>query len=233
MTENDVFSKAYAELESPSRQIGLWARCFSEANGDESKAKAAYLQIRVKDLTMAQAPEKGHPDEAAKPRPMLHAFEGMNSPPPEETKQSNWKLWLYIPLGLFVAFMTFGFFASKSDAEQAKIDNPADITANQEVVLIDSVAFACQFETDFASALEHHAKGETTAWAKIVFNEPYCFGAEASSNWTVLYVRGNVAKIGITTVAQYEKLDERQRDRYKKEYITAVKWLKPAGVPAK
>lgn len=121
-----------------------------------------------------------------------------------------------------------------SETDQARLDNPAGISANQEVALTGPGAFGCQFENDFSRALDHYSKGETAAWAKIVFNEPYCFGGEEDGlTWTVLYVRGHVAKIGITTLKQYNKLDERQRERRKIEYVTAVKWLKPIEVAAK
>lgn len=33
-----------------SRDAGLWARCFAEADGDEGRAKAAYIKARVEQL---------------------------------------------------------------------------------------------------------------------------------------------------------------------------------------
>jgi hypothetical protein len=39
----DTWERALREVESSERRPGLWARCFAEAGGDESKAKAAYI----------------------------------------------------------------------------------------------------------------------------------------------------------------------------------------------
>lgn len=47
---NEDWAKALAEVEDPKqRDIGLWARCFAESGGDESKAKAEYVKQRVSD----------------------------------------------------------------------------------------------------------------------------------------------------------------------------------------
>ena len=42
--QDQVWSLAYEEFESENRKIGLWARLFAENNGDDAKAKAAYLK---------------------------------------------------------------------------------------------------------------------------------------------------------------------------------------------
>lgn len=48
MGSNDIWAKALTEAESPDlRDAGLWARCFAESNGDEAKAKAAYVKAKV------------------------------------------------------------------------------------------------------------------------------------------------------------------------------------------
>jgi hypothetical protein len=47
---DEHFAKALSEIENGTQDKGLWARCFAEANGDESKAKAAYLSKRSIDL---------------------------------------------------------------------------------------------------------------------------------------------------------------------------------------
>ncbi len=45
---NDAWADALAEVESPERRDpGLWARSFAEQNGDDLKAKAAYVRYRV------------------------------------------------------------------------------------------------------------------------------------------------------------------------------------------
>lgn len=48
MEDNDQWAKALDEAESPAlRDKGLWARCFAESGGDESKARAAYVSAKV------------------------------------------------------------------------------------------------------------------------------------------------------------------------------------------
>jgi hypothetical protein len=48
------WATALAEYDGDARRAGLWARVFSEAHGNESVAKAAYLKARVDE--MANAP---------------------------------------------------------------------------------------------------------------------------------------------------------------------------------
>ena len=48
--EQDKWESASRELAS-NRNEGLWAKCFVEADGDENKAKAAYLKYRFKNLS--------------------------------------------------------------------------------------------------------------------------------------------------------------------------------------
>ena len=47
MGNNEAWASALAEVESEGRDAGLWARCFAESNGDESKSKAIYVKARV------------------------------------------------------------------------------------------------------------------------------------------------------------------------------------------
>lgn len=49
-TEEELWSAAAAELESPSRRPGLWAKAFAEAQANEAIAKANYLKWRVAQL---------------------------------------------------------------------------------------------------------------------------------------------------------------------------------------
>lgn len=56
MGAQDIWADALKESESPeTRDAGLWAKCFAEADGDENKAKAAYIRSRVQDLEIADA----------------------------------------------------------------------------------------------------------------------------------------------------------------------------------
>lgn len=44
------WAAAIAEFDSAARRAGLWARVFSEAQGDEALAKANYLKARTAEL---------------------------------------------------------------------------------------------------------------------------------------------------------------------------------------
>lgn len=55
-TEEDFWAAAMSELDNGTRRPGLWAKAFAESDGDETKAKVAYLKSRVLQLTeMSQA----------------------------------------------------------------------------------------------------------------------------------------------------------------------------------
>lgn len=61
-TSDDAWAQALAEVESGARQPGLWARCFAQAEGDENKAKAAYIAERVKASAGAPSPVEAKPE---------------------------------------------------------------------------------------------------------------------------------------------------------------------------
>nr|WP_326527948.1 hypothetical protein [Rhodoferax sp.] len=46
-TTNDAYAKALAEIEENRIDKGTWARCYALSDGDESKAKAAYIKARA------------------------------------------------------------------------------------------------------------------------------------------------------------------------------------------
>ena len=53
--ENLNFYKiAFEEVNSDKKDIGIWAMCFTDSNGDEAIAKANYIKQRVKELTLAE-----------------------------------------------------------------------------------------------------------------------------------------------------------------------------------
>ena len=47
------YTLALNEYQSNNRKEGLWAKCFSECNGDESKTKARYIAIRAKQIAQS------------------------------------------------------------------------------------------------------------------------------------------------------------------------------------
>jgi len=52
-TEEDFWATAMTEVETGQRRAGIWAKAFAESDGDETKAKVAYLKARVQQLTDA------------------------------------------------------------------------------------------------------------------------------------------------------------------------------------
>jgi len=47
----EAYKTAYEEIERGTIDKGIWAKCFVDARGDENKAKALYIEKRVKELT--------------------------------------------------------------------------------------------------------------------------------------------------------------------------------------
>lgn len=56
MESNEAWANAMREVDSSDREPGLWAKCFAEADGDEAKAKAAYIRQRVSSPDLPQQP---------------------------------------------------------------------------------------------------------------------------------------------------------------------------------
>lgn len=50
--ENNLWEIGVDEFDGVSRKKGLWAKAFAEADGDENKAKANYLKVRVAELKL-------------------------------------------------------------------------------------------------------------------------------------------------------------------------------------
>jgi uncharacterized membrane protein YhaH (DUF805 family)/RNA polymerase-binding transcription factor DksA len=52
MESNDenLWEQVMEEAGGTARRPGLWAKCFAQANGDESQAKAAYMKARVAEI---------------------------------------------------------------------------------------------------------------------------------------------------------------------------------------
>lgn len=58
------WAEAYSELHSPSRNVGLWARAFATAAGDQAVAEASYLRWRAEEIHGA-ATHRASKDAAA------------------------------------------------------------------------------------------------------------------------------------------------------------------------
>jgi hypothetical protein len=49
--DESLWAHAICEFEGEGRRVGLWAKSFSHADGNEAQAKAQYLKLRVAELT--------------------------------------------------------------------------------------------------------------------------------------------------------------------------------------
>ncbi|MBK6867896.1 MAG: hypothetical protein IPG98_08225 [Burkholderiales bacterium] len=68
-TEESLWALALSEFNGLNRRPGLWAQVLAGANGDESKAQAAYLKARYDELvdeySIAEALERARAKESA------------------------------------------------------------------------------------------------------------------------------------------------------------------------
>lgn len=118
------------------RNPGLWARCFAQAEGDASKAKALYMTERVRQLGGAQAPQQ-----------------------PPTSNEMGWAA----KLGLICMVLVIGFFAlgalqpdDGSADKRAAIDtcwneqkNPALDPATQRFVASTCQTLEREFKQQF------------------------------------------------------------------------------------
>ena len=49
-TEEDAYERAAEELENGKQSKGIWAKAFSDANGEEQRQKALYIKYRAEQL---------------------------------------------------------------------------------------------------------------------------------------------------------------------------------------
>ncbi len=49
--EDAIWASVLSEFDNPDRRPGLWSRFYAECQGDESKAKAKYLQHRFQEIS--------------------------------------------------------------------------------------------------------------------------------------------------------------------------------------
>jgi len=66
-SDEDLWAASLVEFDSQNRLPGLWAKCFSEASGNEAVAKAEYLSQRTAQLRLARqaAQNRRHQIEVA------------------------------------------------------------------------------------------------------------------------------------------------------------------------
>ena len=50
LAEEKIYEKVYEEVASGVKREGLWFKALSESDGEETKAKALYVKLRVRSL---------------------------------------------------------------------------------------------------------------------------------------------------------------------------------------
>ncbi len=87
MNDDTFYEQVADELEAGTQKKGLWTRCFAEADGDENRAKAIYIKLRVAQLS---AEEK---DRVAEERRLEEENERAKEEPltPEEEELKQWQ----------------------------------------------------------------------------------------------------------------------------------------------
>lgn len=50
VNDEHLWEQVMEEVGGPERRAGLWAKCFAQSNGDEARAKAAYMTARVDEI---------------------------------------------------------------------------------------------------------------------------------------------------------------------------------------
>ena len=130
---DEHFAEALTELEEGRQDKGLWARCYAEANGNESHAKAAYLRGRAAALATrpratisgiglqgtpanATAPSEttsNQQDAAAVTLPSLDVLRALKH---KVKASSNWRVahQLTLSLGYLVIISGGGFIKSST-----------------------------------------------------------------------------------------------------------------------
>lgn len=50
LLDEELYARAFKEIEQGFRRDGLWAKAFADGEGDEARAKALYVQYRVQSF---------------------------------------------------------------------------------------------------------------------------------------------------------------------------------------
>lgn len=112
-SEEALWEDVYKEFDNGKRQLGLWAKCFSEAAGNENLAKAEYIKQRFEQLKK----------ESLAPNDVELSFSNSQIEAEKVERTPQNKLWLVIALlvicfGLFVYSTSQPENPKKSQAEK-------------------------------------------------------------------------------------------------------------------
>ena len=109
---NANFAQALSELDGGNQDKGLWARCYADADGDDSRAKAAYLKHRATELAnhaFELVPANNLPEvQESKRRMTISEWRSV--------KKSSWIAWLTLTV-------FFGLATTISLALNPKVDS--------------------------------------------------------------------------------------------------------------
>ncbi|WP_444891211.1 hypothetical protein [Microbulbifer sp. DLAB2-AA] len=116
IVEEQLYEIVVEELAQGLRRNGLWAKAVANANGQDEKAKALYIQYRVQSLK--DELELARQASKAQQPPPQSAFtnnatpENFNPEPSSENEKSTWIHTLVWTIGgLYGALYISGFFS--------------------------------------------------------------------------------------------------------------------------
>ena len=129
MDDEKIYNAILDELRANGPRQGLWAKCFTEANGDENAAKALYFKYRAQQLVNQESPatSKSNSTDLAK-----HVVSNEQST--SHTSQNNTVVLLLLALAIAfcVGWWLFSF-GEKQDVIAAPVNpftaNSSQITA--------------------------------------------------------------------------------------------------------
>ena len=123
-TGNDAYAGALAEIEEGRLDKGVWARAFSEAGGEDAKARALYIKARAGAMKGAEVWENTQPPASSDSRvkaTVEKATVELDNPAPDST--SKWPIWIVagaLPVYILVSLAVSLFKAIPSGQVEAE-----------------------------------------------------------------------------------------------------------------
>jgi hypothetical protein len=121
LADNDSYAEALSEIDENRVDKGTWARCYALSDGDESKAKAAYIKSR------AEASQNSVDWEDTKPPNQDAHAVGVSLPPAGAPASPLW--WLagiaVIGIVLAVALPAYQDYSKRQVVAEAQVQAPA------------------------------------------------------------------------------------------------------------
>ena len=107
LAEEMLYAEAMREIEQGLRRAGLWGKAIAESDGDEKKAKALYLKLRVQSLKDEFERIKEEKDRIIKEEKDRVNKELEKRDKEKREKSFPWKIFLFcVGLVIFIGITT-------------------------------------------------------------------------------------------------------------------------------